>query len=121
VLQILDYGRYWAEVSTENTDMCIIHDRTMSQIFTEAVLYLLVPLHLAKICGEQLRIREIEFSIMSHDQGWASGTKEGTCETSSWFEVTYMRPRQDFPYVDLSSASKYRNTEEARLSEKHRI
>jgi hypothetical protein len=46
--------------------------------------------------NEPLKIREIEFTIVSHDQGWTTEPTKGTYETSSWFEVSILRPKEAY-------------------------
>lgn len=89
VLQILDYARYWTELTTENIEHHVLSDEEWALHFTAAYPYLWVPTYLGpQNHGEQPKIREIEFIIVSHDQGWTTEGTRGTYETSSWFEVS---------------------------------
>jgi hypothetical protein len=49
---------------------------------------------------ETTRLREIEFLIVSHDQGWTTENTIGTYNTSSWFEVSIVRPQFHISDVD---------------------
>lgn len=52
---------------------------------------------LKRIGGEKdkAKIREIEFEIRSRDQGWTSEQTQGTFKTSSWLEVSILRPNDN--------------------------
>jgi hypothetical protein len=40
----------------------------------------------------RVKVKEIEFTILSRDQGWTSEDTAGTFNTSSWLEVSILRP-----------------------------
>ncbi|XPS76294.1 hypothetical protein M3J09_008347 [Ascochyta lentis] len=92
VLCILDEARYWMEVETSSREHVVLVDGAWSLDYSAAYPYLYVPAyhwpHLP-----HLKIREIAFTIVSHDQGWTSEDTQGTYQTSSWFEASIIRPK----------------------------
>lgn len=93
-LSILDYARYWIEAESESTEHLILVDEIWSLDYSAAYPYLYVPVYHWQ--EENLKIREIAFTIVSHDQGWTSEHTQGTYETSSWFEVSILRPNEAY-------------------------
>ncbi|KAF2258560.1 hypothetical protein CC78DRAFT_587047 [Lojkania enalia] len=98
VLQILDLAHYWPE-------------RTFHSVAAvEAQVYFRAT-SIAKLCldarlfegslgymfgGEKVKPREIEFEVISRDQGWTSQGTDGTFHTSSWLEVSILRRQNDY-------------------------
>jgi hypothetical protein len=101
-LSILDCARYWTEYKVEYTDPIILVDEHWSLDYSAAYPYLHVPVYHGQ--HEPLKIREIAFTIVSHDQGWTSEQTIGSYETSSWFEASILRPKEAY-----SSVQEYRS------------
>lgn len=94
-LLILDYARYWTERKWESTRTFVLVDEDWSLDYSAAYPYLCMPIMVdADRQNEPLKIREITFTIVSHDQGWTTEPTKGTYETSSWFEVSILRPNE---------------------------
>ncbi|KAF1957312.1 hypothetical protein CC80DRAFT_524895 [Byssothecium circinans] len=115
ILQILDYARYWAVITTENINHIALLDEDWDTNFSAIQPYLWVPLHLSPHPdGEVPKIREVEFNIVAHDQGWTTErNKGGTYDTSSWFEVSHCRPRRDRLSVEPTTET-FTNLEQIR-------
>ncbi|KAF2637717.1 hypothetical protein P280DRAFT_520850 [Massarina eburnea CBS 473.64] len=114
-LQILDYAKYWTVITTENIDHLSIVDEHWNQNFSAVEPYLWIPLHLgAHPDGEIPKIREIEFIIVAHDQGWTTEGTKGTYQTSSWFEVSHVRPKPGAVLNDIGDGGVYANIEQIR-------
>ncbi|KAF2444238.1 hypothetical protein P171DRAFT_414107 [Karstenula rhodostoma CBS 690.94] len=47
-----------------------------------------------------LKVKEIKFDIKSQDQGWTSENTTGTYNTSSWLEVSILRPGPQFSTLE---------------------
>lgn len=92
VLCILDEAHYWVEVETSSRDHVILADGAWSLDYSATYPYLYVPAY-HKAHAPLLKIREIEFTIVSHDQGWTTEDTQGTYQTSSWFEASIIRPK----------------------------
>jgi hypothetical protein len=96
-LWILDEAHYWVEVETYSKEHIILVDGAWSLDYSATYPYIYVPaypwLGLPLAPKEQLKIREISFTIVSHDQGWTTEDKQGTYQTSSWFEASIVRPK----------------------------
>ncbi|KAF3042242.1 hypothetical protein E8E12_010109 [Didymella heteroderae] len=94
-LLVLDHARYWAEYKMESTRPFVLVDEDWVLDYSAAYPYLCVPVLVdVNRQDEPLKIREIAFTVVSHDQGWTTEPTKGTYETSSWFEVSIIRPRQ---------------------------
>ncbi|KAF2253729.1 hypothetical protein BU26DRAFT_516032 [Trematosphaeria pertusa] len=112
VLEVLHFARYWPETTHETSDHFVLFDEKWDVDFTAAFPYLWVPIGSSDDPDdeEQPKVREIEFLIVSHDQGWTTEDTAGTYKTSSWFEVSHARagpasdmppePMGPFPHVD---------------------
>lgn len=124
VLQILDQAKYWTGITTERIDRVSLIDEHWDTRYSAAEPYLWIPLHLSAHpdSGEKPALREIEFNIVSHDQGWTTERGAKPYETSSWFEVTRCRPRGDWTavpaladaFVGADEEVAFANVEEAR-------
>jgi hypothetical protein len=75
VLAILDYARYWPEVTAESIDDHVIRDEDWSLDFSASHLYLWEQYPFVK--GGVVKVKEIEFTIVSHDQGWTTENTGG--------------------------------------------
>lgn len=92
---ILDYAHYWTERKRGFTRNFIPLAEEWSLDYSAAYPYLCMPTMLdADRQNEPLKTREITFTIVSHDEGWTTEPTKGTCETSSWFEVSIPRPNE---------------------------
>lgn len=92
-LCILDQAHYWLELETESREHVILVDGTWSLDYSAAYPYLYVPAYQRPYIPH-LKIREVAFTIVSHDQGWTTEDTQGTYQTSSWFEVSIIRPKR---------------------------
>jgi hypothetical protein len=93
VLDILDKARYWVERTRESNEYEVLHDEEFSTNFSAALPYLGVHVDSSTTASRETRhLRELEFLIVSHDQGWTTEDTTGTYKTSSWFEVSIIRP-----------------------------
>jgi len=125
VLQILDHARYWVERRHEVAQHVVLMDEEFSREYSDARPYLAARAfpHTSPFnsSGEAPRIKEIEFLIVSHgmraqitfrstytdawimeDQGWTTEETKGTFQTSSWSEVSILRPRP-LPGVNVAA------------------
>jgi hypothetical protein len=69
VLCILDHARYWVEYLDERTGLTVLMDEAFEDDFSAAHAYFtcLVPaFHGRRKRDEMLRIKEVEFLIVSH-------------------------------------------------------
>ncbi|CAG5188102.1 uncharacterized protein ALTATR162_LOCUS11870 [Alternaria atra] len=93
VLDILDKAHYWVEHVHENDQTTVLLDEDFSDDFSAAHPLLRIPIDKRKIARrETSKLREMEFLVVSHDQGWTTENTIGTYNTSSWFEVSIVRP-----------------------------
>ncbi|KAF2128587.1 hypothetical protein P153DRAFT_367701 [Dothidotthia symphoricarpi CBS 119687] len=98
VLDILDQARYWTEASYSVTDHRALLDEAWTLDYSAASAYLVAPAFHYEIIRlksgpkpESSKIREIEFTIVSHDQGWTTEDTAGSYNSSSWFEISILR------------------------------
>jgi hypothetical protein len=98
VLDILDKARYWVEVTVENTryEALVDADFTFSVSSASPYLVLLAFHDRHQSSREAPKIREIEFTIVSHDKGWTTEGTKGTFKTSSFFEASILRPTRGY-------------------------
>jgi hypothetical protein len=115
ILSILDYARYWTERQNERTDYKILMDEVYALDFSATYPYHVMSAFPASnhVGSEVPKIREVEFLVVSHgklstmkncstsatatdlpniDQGWTTEGTQSTYESSSWFEVSILRP-----------------------------
>ncbi|KAF2474454.1 uncharacterized protein BDR25DRAFT_281405 [Lindgomyces ingoldianus] len=100
VLEILDHARYWPEVTHQSIADCHLRDNDWTLAFSVAHLYFFSQLpgsEHTQPANQIRKIREIEFLIVSHDQGWTTEDTSGTYDTSSWFEASIFRPKSCMP------------------------
>ncbi|KAF2790180.1 hypothetical protein K505DRAFT_283109 [Melanomma pulvis-pyrius CBS 109.77] len=100
VLAILDFARYWPEITNESIVHSVLLDEEWSLDFSVASIYLWaeLPQSDARYEDENPKMREIEFTIVSHDQGWTTEDTKGSYQTSSWFEASIFRHETpDYP------------------------
>lgn len=98
VLQILDHAQYWPKhvfvtspdqkkvasaIGSANSDACLCLD---AAIFNNPTAD---PIRKG---GETPKIQSLEFEIVSKDQGWTSENTHNTYATSSWLELSILRP-----------------------------
>lgn len=79
VLSILDYAHYWPQVTHESIVHHVLLDEEWSTEFSATRIYLWagLPEPDALFKDEKPRIREIDFTIVSHDQGWTTEDTKG--------------------------------------------
>ncbi|PSN59797.1 hypothetical protein BS50DRAFT_594230 [Corynespora cassiicola Philippines] len=96
VLIVLDHARYWREVTHESSRYYPLIDENWSIEFSAAHPYKAIDLRNVWLPrgNEQGSLREIEFLIVSHDQGWTTENTKDTYNTSSWFEASIVRRHQ---------------------------
>ncbi|KAJ7607170.1 hypothetical protein FB45DRAFT_431964 [Roridomyces roridus] len=90
---ILDEAEYWPRIVATRRERVIV-DTAHSENSDASLHYLIMP-PIPPTGG--LRVKRVEFFLMSHDQGW-SNTPEfhGTYEGSfTWFEAAILRPRYE--------------------------
>ncbi|KAG9195938.1 hypothetical protein G6011_01059 [Alternaria panax] len=93
VLDILDKARYWVQVVHENDQTEVLLDEEFSHEFSAAQPLLRIVIDRPAVARRETpKLREMEFLIVSHDQGWTTENTIGTYMTSSWFEVSIVRP-----------------------------
>lgn len=80
VLAILDFARYWPEITNESVVHSVLLDEEWSLDFSAASIYLWaeLPQPDARYEDENPKMREIEFTIVSHDQGWTTEDTKGS-------------------------------------------
>ncbi|KAH7087639.1 hypothetical protein FB567DRAFT_592312 [Paraphoma chrysanthemicola] len=98
ILTILDDARYWVEHRRESTDLKVLMDEAFSLDYSAAYPYLAIQ---ASWCSsyddsETPKLKEVEFLLVSHDQGWTTEDTHGTYTTSSFWEVSIIRPNGRF-------------------------
>ncbi|KAF2715259.1 hypothetical protein K504DRAFT_365515, partial [Pleomassaria siparia CBS 279.74] len=97
VLQVLDFARYWPEVTHEYADFNLLLDDEWSLESSAANIYLWakLPQPVSRFENEQPNLREIESTnIVGHNQGRTTeDTKRHARSymTSSWFEASIFR------------------------------
>ncbi|KAF1839554.1 hypothetical protein BDW02DRAFT_584816 [Decorospora gaudefroyi] len=96
VLSILDYAEYWPTYTFARHKPSVASARGNSA--SAATLCLDAPIYnnpitaVAVAAGERAKCKRIEFHVVSRDQGWTSENTQGTYSTSSWLEVSILRP-----------------------------
>lgn len=88
VLEILDYAQYEPVLEFANTRGTVTVGVQLcleAGVLTRDSLRKLQP---GKAC---VQVKEIDFLLDSHDQGWTSEDTVGTFNTSSWVEVSILR------------------------------
>ena len=86
-LIILDFARYWPEITTESVAHRVIRDDDWSLEFSKTHLFLweLFP----EEPGKHVKLKEIEFTIVSHDQGWTTENTTGKPVGHLWMNNVY--------------------------------
>ncbi|KAF2111927.1 hypothetical protein BDV96DRAFT_580876 [Lophiotrema nucula] len=91
-LLILDFAHYWVEVTHECIDhYVVVNEWSLDSSGAHLYLSANLPQSDPRYPDEEIRIKEIAWTIVSHDQGWTTDHTEGTYQTSSWFEVSIVR------------------------------
>jgi hypothetical protein len=74
VLDILEFARYWPEVTHDSTSQMSLRDRDWSLNASTISLYLEahIPQDDPRFADSKVKVKEIEFTIVSHDQGWTT-------------------------------------------------
>ncbi|KAF3005175.1 hypothetical protein E8E13_010653 [Curvularia kusanoi] len=102
-LQVLDHAEYWPSLtfsSPQNPHGSSIKAAATHTATSAATLCLAADILTPEFYpalesvishGETPRVKAIEFSIVSRDQGWTSEPTRGTFSTSSWLEVSLLR------------------------------
>ncbi|EOA89320.1 hypothetical protein ACJQWK_09232 [Exserohilum turcicum] len=101
VLDILDKAHYWVERIREFTRHEVLLDDEFSLNYSAACpclgIYFDSPPTRSR---EKTKLREMEFLIVSHDQGWTTEDTAGTFKTSSWFEVSILRSTRELKRIE---------------------
>jgi hypothetical protein len=68
ILTILDHANYWVERQYDRTSLKVLMDEDFSMNFSAAYPYLVIPMFSKglRTSAETPKIREIEFTIVSH-------------------------------------------------------
>ncbi|KAF2007963.1 hypothetical protein P154DRAFT_528609 [Amniculicola lignicola CBS 123094] len=96
VLDILDRACYWPEQNFESTERISAEGNWASHgqsSSAKVCLYAdILSEDFVRSCGEEKpKVKEVEFEIKAHDQGWTSENTRGTYETTSWLETSILR------------------------------
>jgi hypothetical protein len=96
VLQILDHAQYEPVLKFTSqrgrqtgADM---RSSVGAQVCIDADVLTQETIRTLKASKAKLKVKEIEFSFTSYDQGWTSEGTQGTFATSSWLEASILRP-----------------------------
>ncbi|KAF1998841.1 hypothetical protein P154DRAFT_535939 [Amniculicola lignicola CBS 123094] len=92
ILEIIDHARYWPELCGSFEHKSILADEEWTTSYTQANLYKVFAVS-STLYHSKTKLKEIEFEIVSHDQGWTTEGTKGTYKTTSWFEVSVLRPK----------------------------
>ncbi|KAF1946466.1 hypothetical protein EJ02DRAFT_394123 [Clathrospora elynae] len=98
VLEILEYAKYWpAQKFKYRPNHPIVTSAlggnpSAATICLEANIFSNPTLDEIRQGRERPKIRSLEFDFVSHDQGWTSENTQGTYSTSSWLELSILRP-----------------------------
>lgn len=96
VLLVLDFALYEPVLTFTSQQS---HEAVAGRL--DAVLCLDIPILAEETCHQlcapptTAKVKEVHFQISSHDQGWTSVTTPGSYETTSWMEVSILRPIVD--------------------------
>ncbi|KAF2685620.1 hypothetical protein K458DRAFT_476976 [Lentithecium fluviatile CBS 122367] len=98
VLEILEWAEYEPvrEFSSTEGQTASAHNRAVRSCLNAGVLTK-NTLRDLKTASVSTKVKEIEFVISSRDQGWTSEGTDGTFQTSSWLEVSIVRPTGLYP------------------------
>ncbi|KAH4126740.1 hypothetical protein HBH68_065720 [Parastagonospora nodorum] len=99
ILTILDHARYWVERVESRVGYKMLFDEEFTRSYNAAVSYLAanaIPPG-DPTDAETPKLKEVEFLVVSHDQAWTTENTKGTFQTSSWFEVSIVRPLDPAP------------------------
>jgi hypothetical protein len=94
VLSILDYAQYWPihQVTGGGAQAAARGDRPSAATLSLSISLFDTPVVTEALAsGEHAKIKRIEFTVRSRDQGWTSERTQGTFSTSSWTEVSILR------------------------------
>lgn len=97
VLQVLDYAQYWPtyEYTAHIHEPIVATARgarlAVATLCCDTSILDNPVIQESRGCGEQCKIKSIQFDIASRDQGWTSQHSHGTFSTSSWTEVSILR------------------------------
>jgi hypothetical protein len=97
VLQILEHAQYWPHHTyTTAFDRPKIASaqggRTSHAVLClDAAIFSNPVISRMRDCGENPKIKRLDFEVVSRDQGWTSEDTVGTFATSSWLEVSILR------------------------------
>lgn len=96
-LEILDHAQYWPTQVFESAFGSPIVARAQGAQATSATICLDIGVFNNPIVnpirtgGDRIKIKDITFDVVSHDQGWTSENTRGTYTTSSWLELSILR------------------------------
>ncbi|KAH8727202.1 hypothetical protein GQ44DRAFT_770634 [Phaeosphaeriaceae sp. PMI808] len=97
VLQILDHAQYWPQHNfVTNSPRPVratgsVRKPSHAMLCLDAGILDNPTVDLIRMGGETPKIKSLEFTVVSHDQGWTSENVRGTYNTSSWLEVSILR------------------------------
>ncbi len=96
-LHILEHAQYWPKRTfAQDEGKTVKVATTMSVnraagLCLEAAVFNNPTVDSLHACGENVKIKALEFHIRSRDQGWTSERTSGTFNTWSWLEVSLLR------------------------------
>jgi hypothetical protein len=116
VLEILDHAQYWPSITWSTPPGCHTTAIARSPQNSHACICIDAPVvsnvmfsNIASI-EKKVEVKAIEFKIKSRDQGWTSENTHGTFNTSSWLEVSILRPNADqTEYADPDADDTYQD------------
>jgi hypothetical protein len=94
VLSMLDYAQYWPihHITGGGAKAAAQNDRPSAATLSLSINLFDTPVVTEALAsGEHAKIKRIEFTVRSRDQGWTSERTQGTFSTSSWTEVSILR------------------------------
>jgi hypothetical protein len=108
VLEILVWAEYEPIREFTSTQTCTVSASNMSagRCLTAGVL---TPDTIRSLSARRstIKVKEVEFVFSSRDQGWTTEGTEGTFNTSSWLEVSILRPMPNFQRPNGQRQQKY--------------
>lgn len=97
VLSILDLAEYWpthqfeANINGHISATARGGDSSGARLCLDASIFDNPTVNAIPSGVEKVKIKAIEFDMVSRDQGWTSENTRGTFSTSSWLEVSILR------------------------------
>ncbi|KAF2025065.1 hypothetical protein EK21DRAFT_104260 [Setomelanomma holmii] len=98
VLQIIDHAQYWPRqtfaTSPDRPRIAAVHHgprASHAALCLDVGLFDNATVHPMLKAREIPKIKSLEFTVVSRDQGWTSERTQGTFNTSSWVEASILR------------------------------